>query len=78
MQGVNSCRLPLSMPPDPVDELADPGTQFSNWNPHVMSTTVWAFESFLQVCCPLLLPFQRPKWPLCLQLAALERWHKYQ
>ena len=57
-QGRNSCRLPLSLPPDPVDELTDPGTQFSNWNPHVMSTTVWALESFVQVGCALQPPPQ--------------------
>ena len=51
-QGMNSCRLPLSLPPDPVDELTDPGSQFTNWNPHVMSSTVWAYENFLQVPCP--------------------------
>ena len=59
-QGRNSCRLPLSLPPDPVNELTDPGTQFSNWNPHVMSTTVWAYESFVQVGCML-----QTAYPVC-------------
>ena len=49
LQGTNSARLPLSLPPDPVEELSEPGQHFENWNPQLMQTTVWAFETFLQV-----------------------------
>ena len=54
MQGTSSSRLPLSLPPDPVEELSEPGQQFENWNPVLMQATVWAFETFLQVGADLL------------------------